>query len=108
MAFKIEGKEMLTIEKYTPSLFSQSVVGQFTTLCGKAWQACAQQTEKSHSHTNSAASRQVYVAYMLCWFSIHIVNFFNIWFGMAHHQKQFECREGKKLVKIYRFYRAEE
>jgi len=60
MAFKIEGKEMLTIEKYTPSLFSQSVVGQFTT-SGKAWQACAQQTENSRFHTNSAVSRQVYI-----------------------------------------------
>ena len=29
--------------------------------CGKAWQECAQQTEKSNSHTNSAVSRQVYV-----------------------------------------------
>ena len=27
---------------------------------GKVWQACTQRTEKSHSHTNSAVSRQVY------------------------------------------------
>jgi len=27
---------------------------------GKVWQACTQQTEKSHSHANSVVSRQVY------------------------------------------------
>jgi len=27
----------------------------------KAWQACAQQTEKIYYHTNSAVTRQVYV-----------------------------------------------
>jgi len=27
---------------------------------------------------------------------------------MVQHQKQFGCREGRKLVEIYRFYRAEE
>ena len=32
---------------------------------GKAWQACAQQTEKSHSHTNSAVSHQVSVHALL-------------------------------------------
>ena len=34
---------------------------------GKAWQECAQQTEKSHSRTNSAVSRrrQVYVDALL-------------------------------------------
>ena len=34
-------------------------------LSGKAWQVCAQQTEKNHSHTNSAISRQVYVHALL-------------------------------------------
>jgi len=33
---------------------------------GKAWEACTHKTEKSHSHTNSAVSRQVYVVYMPC------------------------------------------
>jgi len=32
---------------------------------GKAWQERAQQTEKSHSHTNCAVSRQVYVHTLL-------------------------------------------
>jgi len=50
----------LRVKKCTPSLFSQSVIGQFT----PKWQACTQQTEKSHSHTNSAVSRQIYAAYM--------------------------------------------
>jgi len=31
----------------------------------KGWQAYAQQTEKNHSHTNSAVSRQVYVHALL-------------------------------------------
>jgi len=45
---------------------------------------------------------------MVCLFSIYIVYFFNIWFGMVQHQKQLGCREGRKLVKICRFYRAKE
>ena len=44
----------LRVKKCTPSLFSQSVVGQ-----------CARQTEKSHSYTNPAVSRQVYVHALL-------------------------------------------
>jgi len=32
---------------------------------GKAWQSCSQQTEKNHSHTNSAVSRQVYAQALL-------------------------------------------
>jgi len=58
MAFKFGDKEMYLI------LFSHSVVDQFTP-SGKAWQECAQQIEKSHSHTNSAVSRQVYVQALL-------------------------------------------
>jgi len=58
MAFKIEGKEMY------PSFFSQCVVGHCT-LSGKAWQACAQRTEKNHFHTTSAVSHQVYVHALL-------------------------------------------
>jgi len=54
MAFKFEGKKCI------PSLFSLSVVGQFTPK-GKAWQESAQQTEKSHFHTTYAVSCQVYV-----------------------------------------------
>ena len=32
---------------------------------GKAWQVRAQQTEKNHSHTNSAVTRQIYVDSLL-------------------------------------------
>jgi len=53
MAFKIEGKEMYPIFVFAKCFSSL--------LSGKAWQACAQQTEKNHSHTNSAAPHQVYV-----------------------------------------------
>ena len=37
----------------------------FTTLFLVNWQACAQQTEKNRSYTNSAASRQAYVHALL-------------------------------------------
>ena len=61
----------------------------------EAWQACAQQTEKKHSHTNSAVSRQVYVHALLVQ---HLQSvFFNIWFGMFQNQKKFRCREGRKI-----------
>ena len=62
---------------------------------GKAWQECEQQKEKSHSHTNSAVSRQAYVNALLVQHLYSI--FFNIWFGMVQHQKQLGCREGKKI-----------
>jgi len=55
MAFEIEGKEMYPIfvfAKCCLTVHSQS---------GMAWQECAQQTEKSHSHTNSEVSCQVCV-----------------------------------------------
>ena len=64
---------------------------------GKVLQAYTQQTELSHSNTNSAVSRQVYVACTPCQFGIHVVYFFNMWFGMVQHQKQFGCREGRKI-----------
>jgi len=59
MAFKSEGKEM-----YAIFVFAVLLVNSLQS--GKVWQACTQQTEKSHSHTNSAVSRQVYVTYMPC------------------------------------------
>jgi len=76
MAFKSEGKEC------TPSLFLQSVVGQ-TTPNGKAQQECARQTEKSHSHTNSAVSRHVYVHALLVQHLYRPSVFFQhmVWYG---------------------------
>jgi len=58
MSFKFEGK------KCAPSLFLLSLVGQFTPKW-LGWQECAQQTEKSHSHANSAVSCQGYVCALL-------------------------------------------
>ena len=52
MAFKFEYKEMYPIFVFAQCCWSLQ--------SGKAWQACAQQTERSHSHTSSAVSRQVY------------------------------------------------
>jgi len=49
MAFKIEGKEM-----YTIFIFAVLLVSSLQS--DKAWQACAQQTENSHSHIVSAVS----------------------------------------------------
>ena len=51
MAFKFEGKEMYPI-------FVSAVLLVNSLQSGKAWQACAQQTEKRQSHTNSADSRR--------------------------------------------------
>jgi len=67
MAFKIEGKEMY------PIFALAGVVGQFTP---KAWQACAQQTEKNIP----TQTLQFHVKFMCmpCWFSIYKVYFFNI------------------------------
>jgi len=75
---------------------------------GKSWQECAQQTEKGDSHTNSAVSRHVYVDALLVQHLLYMEYFFNMWFGMVQHQKQLGCREGRKLIKIYRFNKAEE
>jgi len=103
----------LRVKKCTPSLFSQSVVGQFT-LSGKAWQARTQQTEKTHSHTNTTVSCQVNLcagpassASIEC-FSQHM-----IWYGpksgkarMQSGQKNWlkytDCAELKKTtITIY-------
>jgi len=67
---------------------------------GKVWQACTQQREKSHSHTNSAVSRQVFGL-----LGQHLYGeFFQLMvlYGPTSEEKV------EKLVKIYRFYRAEE
>jgi len=98
MALKIEGKEC------TPSLFSQSVVGQFTP---KAWQTCTQQTEKPFPlHTNcsfmaslcacpasSVSIERILSTYdLVCWSKI---------------RKSLDAEKAEKLVKIYRLCRAE-
>ena len=156
----------LRVKKRTPYLFAQMLLVNPLQSCN-AWQACAQQTEKNHSHTNSAVSRQVYVHALLVqhlysrWWdsnflrtdyltpgltnnrfshyhlitpdlsqhpvrwikpytnqnrflrtsrmpSLYKMNFFTMWFGRVQHQKLLGWREGRKLIKIHRFYRAEE
>jgi len=52
------------VKKCTPSFFSKVLLVN-SLQSGKAWQECAQQTEKSHYHTASAVSRQVYVHALL-------------------------------------------
>jgi len=59
MELKIEGKEMYPIFVFAKCCWEISLQS------GMAWQACAQQTEKSHSHINSAVSRQVYAHALL-------------------------------------------
>jgi len=91
MALKTEGQEM-----YPAALFSPSVLVSSLHQSGGAWYACAQQTEKSHSHTTFAVSCQVYVHVLLV---RHLQGvFFQQWFGMVQHQKQDE-RIQKNLSK---------
>jgi len=54
MAFKFEGK------KCTHLCFRKVLLVN-SLQSGEAWQECTEQTEKSHSHTNSTVSPQVYV-----------------------------------------------
>jgi len=53
VALKIEGKEMYPIFVFAKCCWLVHPKS------GKAWRACAQQTEENHSHMNSAVSRQV-------------------------------------------------
>jgi len=46
-----------------------------------AWQECAQQTEKSHSHTNSAVPRQVYTHAVLVQDLYIIIFQYMVWYG---------------------------
>jgi len=90
MVFKIEGKAMYPIlvnfAKYCWSVHSKvERLGKHT-----------YSKQKSHSHITSAVSRQVYVHALQVQ---HRVYFFNIWFGTVQHQKQFGCREGRKIGK---------
>jgi len=76
-------------------------------ISGKAWQACAQQTEKKHSHTDSAVSCEVYVHALLVQ---HLVSVFfqHIICNGSKSGKVFDAERAEKLVKIYRLCRAEE
>ena len=48
---------------------------------GKVWQACTPQTEKSHSHTNSAVSHQVYVHALLVQHLQSVFFQHMVWYG---------------------------
>jgi len=80
---------------------------------GKAWQERAQQTEQSHSHTNSAVSRQVYVHALLVQHLYSVLFQHTIWYGpisetawMQRRQKYYlkytDFTELKKITN--RFY----
>jgi len=60
MAFKIEGKEM-----YPIFVFAMCCWSVHSKVKAVKLGTCAQQTEKNHSHRNSAVSHQVYVHALL-------------------------------------------
>jgi len=72
----------LKVKKCTPSLFSQSVVGQFT----PKWLASMHTANREKPLPHKL---QFHVKFMCvsCQFSIYWVYFFNIWFGMVQNQK---------------------
>jgi len=81
--------------------------GFYSGIWRTAWQECAQQTEKSHSHTNFAVSRQVYVHVLLLQ---HLYSVILAIYGLAWSKikKSFDAEKAEKLIKMYQFYRAEE
>ena len=60
---------------------------------GKAWQAHAQQTEKSHTYANSAVSRHVYVHALLVQhlYSVFFQHF--VWYGPASETALMQRRQ---------------
>jgi len=96
----------LRVQKCAP-IFVFAVLLVSSLISGKAWQACAQQTEKKHSHTNSAFSCEVYVHALLVQ---HLVSVFfqHIICNGPKSGKVFDAEGAEKLVKIYRLCRAEE
>jgi len=83
----------LSVKKCTPSLFLQSVVGQ-SIQSRTARQACAQQTEKSHSHTTSAVSRQVFYVHALLVQHLYSVLFQHVvWYGPTSERVWMQRRQ---------------
>jgi len=74
---------------------------------GKAWQACAQQTEKPplprnlRSFTSSLCACPASSEYTECIFSTYGLVWYNI-------RNSLDAEKAKELVKIYGFHRAEE
>jgi len=54
------GIQNWALKMYIPHFRFSKVLLVSSLLSCKAWQACAQETEKHHSHTNSAVSLYVY------------------------------------------------
>jgi len=70
-------------KRNVPHLCFRKVLLVSSLLSGKARQACAQKTEKNHSHTNSAVSCRVYVHALLVqhlWSVIFSI-LYMIWYG---------------------------
>jgi len=67
---------------------------------GKAWQQRAQQTEKSHSHTNSAVSHQIYVHALLVQhlYSVFFQHMVLVWSDIRN---SLDAEKAEKLIKTY-------
>jgi len=100
MAFKFEGKETYPIFVFAKCCWS------IHSKVARLWQERAEQTENGHSHT--AVSRQVYVHALLVQ-HLHTRYIFST-YGLvwSNIRNSFNAEKAKNLIKIYRFYRAEE
>ena len=94
----------LRIKKCTPSLFSHSSVGEFTSKwLGKD----AHNKQRKVTPTLPLWFHMTFM-WMPCSLSIYRVRFFNIWFNGPTSERVWMQRRHKSLLKyIYWFYRAE-
>ena len=99
-------RSKLRVKKCTPSLFLQSVVGWFT-------QKVVRLGEHAHSKQKKTIptwTQQFHVKFVHVLLVQHFRSVFFqhvVWY-IVQQQKEVGCREGRKLVKIYRFHRTEE
>ena len=89
MAFKIEGKEIHPIFV-------------FAKCCWSVHSAVVRLGKHAHSKQRKTIPTQTVQFHFkfMCMpgqFSIYIVHFFNIWFGMVQNQRKLRCREGRKI-----------
>jgi len=59
----------------------------------KVWQECAQQTEKSYSHTKAAVSRQVYVHAPLVQHLYSAFFEYMVWYGPTSETASMQKRQ---------------
>ena len=102
MAFQFESKEM----QATPSLYSQccwSVHSKVVRIGKSANSKQRKATPTQALHFN------VKFMYMPCQFSIYVVYFLNILYGLvwSNIRISLDAEKAEKLMKIYRLYRAE-